>query len=71
MHRADDAANFSIVKPDGLAGLGVIEHLRQRNANLGGRDELSRFAVRARPSEGAPPAQDEYIAWLEEQRLRE
>ena len=45
VYRAEDAADLPVVKPDRFAGFGVIEHLWQRDANAGGRDQLTRLAI--------------------------
>ena len=59
VHRADHAANFPVVKPDRIARLGMIEDLRKRNANLGGRDQLAGLAVLGRLSRRVSPRQQE------------
>jgi hypothetical protein len=49
VHRAKDATDLAVVEPDWFARFGVIEYLRQRDANPGGSDDCSRLAIRSRP----------------------
>ena len=69
IHRVDDAANLPVVKPNWLAGLGVIEHLRKRDTNLCRREEFSRLVVRGWLSDRARSGQDENVSGFKQQRL--
>ena len=56
VYGANDAANFAVVKPDRVAGIGMLENLRQSNPDLGLGEKFARSCHRWQADPSHPSA---------------
>src|SRR5579862_242470 len=67
---ADDAADFSVVEPDGLAGLCVPEEFGQGDSDACGRSGVTEPVARCGLARAIGAGEDECLSGLEEEFLR-